>query len=98
MNRKLLSLPFLVLALLLSSCQPNPFNGQWTLQAQVEQVSAPECSSSFLGSGDRLYLGLTQEGAALSGFPILFPGPNAVMDEGADWKVLGETNAAERGF
>jgi hypothetical protein len=91
MNRKLFVLvPFLLL--FLSSCQANQFNGQWTLEVRVEQVSTPECSNSFLGKQETVYFELAQKGNTLSGFPISFPGPDAAMNKGTGWKVLGEAD------
>ena len=92
MKRTLLFLAALGFLMLLSGCQTDRLNGQWTLQARVEQFSAAECSNSFLAAEQSLYFELAQEGTVLSGFPISFPGPNAVMDTGADWKVLGDAN------
>jgi hypothetical protein len=92
MNRKLLPLILVGLLLFLSSCQTNRFTGQWTLEVQVEQVSAPECSNSFLGKEETHYFQLAQDGVVLSGSPISSLEPNAEMNANAGWKILGEAD------
>jgi hypothetical protein len=92
MNRKIRLLALIVFSLLLSACQSSDFNGQWTLQVRVEQVSTPECSNSFLGKEETHYFELGQEGATLTGFPLSSPGPGAAMNPDAGWKVLGEAD------
>ncbi len=92
MDRRPLFLTLFILLLVLSACQTDRFNGQWTLQVQVEQVSTPVCSNSFLGKEETHYFQLAQEGTTLSGFPLSSLGPNAVLNADAGWKVLGEAD------